>query len=85
MSDIQPGDIVVCVNAGPWFNNFYHNLAMPLVLGRHYRVTRSKAQLVWVTGLINGFHVDRFRKLGDCDPEWVERIVRLHAPEHVDA
>lgn len=89
MSDIQPGDVVVCINAKP---DRIDPKAALLAEGRTYRVA-----VVGDPG--NGVHcvafrclrsdepnkgyawnAARFRKIRPADPEFIELVKRVRAP-----
>lgn len=86
-SDIQPGDVVVCVDAGPSPLRYsYPQDAGRLRAGRHYRVTglrhhnrRPGATLAEVAADNPfGFYIDRFRKLND-ESDNAELIAKIRA------
>lgn len=90
MSDIQAGDVVVCVDDAPpkWESGFVENASIDrLVLSAYYRVeatqrdarlgTRLGVKLRHVSG---GWFAARFRKIRPADPEFIALVKRVKEP-----
>ena len=90
MSDIQPGDAVVCVDA-EFSTCAYHNLDRfvadpnPQMVGRHYTVGRLAASspdcagLIFLVGHHGAWCVGCFRKIDKADEKFSE-AVRAYRP-----
>ncbi len=75
MSDIQPGDVVVCINDGPWENPRFRHVPFPLRIGQIFRVARRQHLVLYMIGRHDqGYRVERFRKLHAEDTEISRRI-----------
>jgi len=82
-SNIQPGDVVVCVDASPRGAACRTRLEV----GRHYRVTKVIVDPQEGAGVLlremspsrpyEAFAGDRFRKIRPADHEFVEQIKRV--------
>lgn len=82
MSDIQPGDVVVCISL-PMMTN--PTGTMPRI-GALYRVTEVTCRGAGINlagmsaGRFAAYGIRRFRKIRPADPEFIAQIRRVKQP-----